>query len=440
ATTGATDSVGLQDPVLNLSGGDQILVYQLEVENPNTYVDSGGKGLIVPIGNPDYGVPVVARDSIPDGTVYVSGSADFVPNSDGVTKSGTVLYSTDNGVSWSSTEPSDPTAVTDIEWWLDEALTSSTAVPGENKMRVEFRVTVPQATYTEPFVSNIGCAAFGAGPCFDEDDAVTLVTGSNQIIGDVWEDIGTGNDYGDGEKDAAETNGISGVDVAVYYDSDDSGDYSAGDILWETVTTDGNGHYQTSSTLPDGEWVLVVGSLPSPTYDGWANTTDIVHAVDGLGASGAETRRAPDTGYAPALTLDKDIHNPADNSRIDDEGPGFIPPINEGDTVQYTIDVKNTLYDPNSAPTCTQDLWATAEDTSYGNPWGTPGEAYDSPPRNGNGALAPFASNNDNLGLTTFALVPGQTGIITAIDIVIPLIKSTAFSSDGDNERVFFQT
>ncbi|MCI5165149.1 MAG: hypothetical protein D3903_03440, partial [Candidatus Electrothrix sp. GM3_4] len=421
------------DPVL--SGSAQTLVYQIEVTNPNTYT-SGGQGLIVPLGDPLQGTPIVTRDSIPSGTEYIAGSALFISNGT-TTKSGKILFSTDNGRSWSTIEPSPANTVTDIEWWLDESLTSDDAT-GENTMKVEFRVSVP-GTYSDPYVTNIGCAAFGTGPCFDEDDAVTLVNGTNQIIGDLWEDTGSGNDYGDGEKDAGEA-GVSGsVDIAVYYDTDDSGDYSEGDILWETVTTDGTGHYQTSTTLPDGKWVLVVGSLPSPTYDGWANTTDVVHVVDGL--TGGETRQAPDTGYAPALILDKDVHNPADDSRIDDEDAGFTPPIdiNEGDTVKYTIDVTNTLYDPGSGPTCTQDLWATTEDVSYGNGWTNPGESYDSPPRNGNGAIAPFASNTDNLGLTTFALVPEQIGTITAIDIVVPLIKSTVFTGDGDNERIYFE-
>ncbi|MCI5190573.1 MAG: hypothetical protein D3905_12475, partial [Candidatus Electrothrix sp. AS4_5] len=369
ATTGATDPVGLQDPVLNLSGGDQMLVYQLEITNPNSYT-SGGKGLIVPIGDALLGVPVVARDSIPEGTVYVLGTADFIPNADGVKKNGTVLFSSDNGISWSSTEPSDPATVTDIEWWLDESLTSDDSV-GENKMRVEFRVTVPKATYTEPYVSNVGCAAFGAGPCFDEDDAKTFIEGENTIEGYVWKDVDSTTNpdfYGDGIMNGTEAGDLSGVPIQVYFDSDhpDStpGQLDSYDTLWEdkdttgaALTTDSNGYYKTTSKLPDGDYIVVIGELPAG-YEGWANTTDKEHFIDDLGVvTSPETRTAPDTGFAEALTLDKQLVGTS--------------PINEGDAVSYTIDLNNELYGKGAAVSggCEYLIWSSAESaTNSGSP------------------------------------------------------------------------
>ncbi|MCI5219089.1 MAG: hypothetical protein D3914_07830, partial [Candidatus Electrothrix sp. LOE2] len=415
------------DPVL--SGSAQTLVYQIEVTNPNTYT-SGGQGLIIPIGDPGFGTPIVTRDSIPPGTEYIAGSAKFIANTPlspivPVAKSGTILYSTDNGISWSTTEPAANT-VTDIEWWLDEPLTSDDAA-GKNTMKVEFRVSVP-GTYPDPYVTNIGCAAFGTGPCFDEDDAITLVNGTNQIVGDLWEDTGAGNDYGDGEKDTGESNGIIGVDVAVYYDTDNSGDYSEGDILWETVTTDGTGHYQTSTTLPNGEWVLVVGSLPSlGGYDGWANTTDVVHAVDGLAT--AEVRQAPDTGYAPALTLDKDVHNPDTGVRVNDDT--VVLDINEGDTVTYTIDVKNTLYDPNSVPTCTRIVWADLGEQGSGT--GVQGLTNISA-SDDQYAQLPINTQAESIKASGFTGVDTAWGNITALETVLE-INNTGYATSASKHH-----
>ncbi|MCI5197444.1 MAG: hypothetical protein D3919_14745, partial [Candidatus Electrothrix sp. AW5] len=454
ATTSATDPVGLQDPVLNLSGGDQMLVYQLEITNPDSYT-SGGQGLIVPIGDPLLGVPVVARDSIPEGTVFVSGTAKFIANGDGVTKNGTILFSTDNGVSWSSTEPSDPTTVTDIEWWLDESLTSD-ATNHENTMKVEFRVKVPTSypAATKPYVSNVGCAAFGAGPCFDEDDAKTFIEGENTIEGYVWKDVDSTTNpdfYGDGIMNGTEAGDLSGVPIQVYFDSDhpDStpGQLDSYDTLWEdkdttgaALTTDSNGYYKTTSKLPDGDYIVVIGELPAG-YEGWANTTDKEHFIDDLGVvTSPETRTAPDTGFAPALTLDKDVHNPADDARIDDEDGGFTPPINinEGDTVKYTIDVTNTLYDPGSGPTCTRDIYATAENVST-KPWTSASNAYLSNEPEGSYAEAPLDAAADHIDLKTFPVDVGWGPIVavSGIDIVIPMDKPEVFDvAKGHDETI----
>ncbi|MCI5135958.1 MAG: hypothetical protein D3920_13010, partial [Candidatus Electrothrix sp. AW2] len=441
ATTSATDPVGLQDPVLNLSGGDQMLVYQLEITNPDSYT-SGGQGLIVPIGDPLLGVPVVARDSIPEGTVFVSGTAKFIANGDGVTKNGTILFSTDNGVSWSSTEPSDPTTVTDIEWWLDESLTSD-ATNHENTMKVEFRVKVPTSypAATKPYVSNVGCAAFGAGPCFDEDDAKTFIEGENTIEGYVWKDVDSTTNpdfYGDGIMNGTEAGDLSGVPIQVYFDSDhpDStpGQLDSYDTLWEdkdttgaALTTDSNGYYKTTSKLPDGDYIVVIGELPAG-YEGWANTTDKEHFIDDLGVvTSPETRKAPDTGYAPALALDKDVHNPADSSRIDDEATGFTPPINinEGDTVQYTIDVKNTLYDPNSVPTCTRIVWADLGEQGSGT--GVQGLTNISA-SDDQYAQLPIDTQAESIKASGFTGVDTAWGNITALETVLE-INNTGYAT-----------
>ncbi|HEX3131024.1 MAG TPA: hypothetical protein VH394_27060, partial [Thermoanaerobaculia bacterium] len=66
------------------------------------------------IGDPTLGVPMVIRDAIPAGTKFVGGSATSSFGCCGVT----TLYSTDNGVTWSSTQPGTPSTVTNLMWRL----------------------------------------------------------------------------------------------------------------------------------------------------------------------------------------------------------------------------------------------------------------------------------------------------------------------------------
>jgi hypothetical protein len=107
----------------------------------------------VPLGAPELGTPLVLRETIPTGTTFVAGSADDSPNtnldeptgsgsyvqgytdidgdlqycrvdyqftSPGTPASYTLFYSTDNGVTWSLTEPS--SGVTDIRWMLQATI------------------------------------------------------------------------------------------------------------------------------------------------------------------------------------------------------------------------------------------------------------------------------------------------------------------------------
>jgi hypothetical protein len=104
----------------------------------------------VPLGAPELGTPLVLRETIPTGTTFVAGSADDSPNTNltepigsgsyvqGYTEIGgtlqycrvdyqfstpaayTLFYSTDNGATWSITEPS--SGVTDIRWMLQATL------------------------------------------------------------------------------------------------------------------------------------------------------------------------------------------------------------------------------------------------------------------------------------------------------------------------------
>ena len=125
-------------------------------------------------------MPVVLQDSIPAGTSYVGGSA-AASNSYSFTANPTILYSTDNGSNWTTTEPSPASNTPDIQWWLDVAM------PVDGEATVTFQVDVDNP-YTEPspFINNTAGLSFGAATPFVEDSAITMIQGSNSIGDLVW--------------------------------------------------------------------------------------------------------------------------------------------------------------------------------------------------------------------------------------------------------------
>ncbi|MCI5209791.1 MAG: DUF11 domain-containing protein, partial [Candidatus Electrothrix sp. ATG2] len=413
---GTAFQITTQEPLTSIEKGvspetaalGSTLTYQMTVTNP---AESEHGGLSVTVGDPEIGNPLVVRDTIPSGTKYVLDSAQVVTGS-GITDV-TILYTYSDGTTTSNKPANQAEAdnVVALEW------RANTGLVNDSTMTVGFQATVP-GDYTEPFVSNIGCAAIGSGPCFDEDDAVTTITGSTSITGTVFEDDGTGSNNGNGTYDTADTGevGIAGVPVYIYYDADGSGTYSEGDFLWEEVSTDANGEYTSSSTLPAGDWFAVVGDLPA-SHDGWASTTGTVHTV--TTTTGAAT--APDTGFAPALTLDKQLVG--------------TPPVNEGDAVTYTIDLNNELYGvpgTGDANSCTRIVWADTLDSTSGagivNPSGAIGtdDLY---------ASLPFDTQAESLVVTGFAC-DTSWGNISSLETLVEVNHDVAYTCNDQKVMI----
>jgi uncharacterized repeat protein (TIGR01451 family) len=61
-----------------------------------TYTASGTNSTGVPLGAPDYGVPLIIADAIPAGTTFVAGSADDSPNTNLTEPTGTGSYTQDS--------------------------------------------------------------------------------------------------------------------------------------------------------------------------------------------------------------------------------------------------------------------------------------------------------------------------------------------------------
>jgi uncharacterized repeat protein (TIGR01451 family) len=67
-------------------------------------------------GMPLYNMPLVISDTVPAGTTFVSANYTW-----GVSGGITIYYSTNNGVTWSTTAPV-PSAVTTIQWRFNQPL------------------------------------------------------------------------------------------------------------------------------------------------------------------------------------------------------------------------------------------------------------------------------------------------------------------------------
>ena len=344
------------------------------------------------LGLTTFGLPVVIEDEVPDGTIYVAGSAAADNSHTDVT----ILYSTDDGLTWTTTEPiAQP--VTNIQWWLQSPLD-----PGE-MLEVTFQTTVA-AGFADAILENTGTVGLGSGNPLAEDTELTLIEGTSSITGVVFSDDGAGGaTASDGVRGGTEGT-LNNIDVSLYVDMDGDGAVTAADILWGTATTTGGSY--TFTNLPDGDYLLQVAGLDPDRPTGWTLTTDGLAALTITGASLA----APDFGFGPVLDVDKEL-----------VGSG---PIYEGDLVSYTIDVRNLLGDPWDETTggfISYTTWGGAQHTTLATTTESvtnPANAFGTGP---DGAYAEIEfSNNprDTIGAGTF-VIDSPLGNITSVELLV---------------------
>jgi uncharacterized repeat protein (TIGR01451 family) len=119
----------------------------------------------LPIGDPGSGNGLTVReDAIPANTTYVPGSA---------TCSGSciIYYSTDNGVTWTTTEPA-PGQLTRIRWFINQA------IPAHSIGAVSFQSKVNSGASGYPLICN--SASAGVGDCpFAPTDTVCANGGAD---------------------------------------------------------------------------------------------------------------------------------------------------------------------------------------------------------------------------------------------------------------------
>ena len=284
------------------------LTYTLTVDNSGTTVG----------GAPEIGLPLVISDKIPANTSYKTGTMSTTSGSYTLTP----VYSTDGGSTWQITEPTPVSSITNIQWWMNEALQAGESVT------VTFQLSIDN-TYADPTILNTAGVGVGNADPFDEDDAITFVKGDNSIGDTVFVDNGNGSGgiYGNGIPDGTEA-GIPGVTLYAYYDIDGNGIVGPSDFLFDSLDTDANGYYLFQN-LTDGDYIIVIDKMDvinNPSYPGHNLTTNAQYTVS---VSGGSSFLGADFGFAPPLSIDKSIST--------------ATPIHEGQEITYPIDVTNNL-------------------------------------------------------------------------------------------------
>ncbi len=332
------------------------ITYTIAYEN----VDPDDSGpMTVTVGDPEVGMPFTVQDSIPAGTCYTIGSATANTGNnllvDGTYNSTAylVMYSADtntlDGITgWQTAEPTDPDlttatcneAVTHLRWMR------TGVVANDSTGQVQFKVLVPTDYVIDmdtPAVENTGCAKLGEGPCFADSTTITPVTGNRALSGYVYLDNGVGSGgKANGVKDGTE-GGINTVTVKLYYDADENGVYSAGDIYYGETASNSSGFYQFTN-LPSARFVVKV-DLTDSDLNGYALTSKEELGADLTSADSTDNN----FGFISTPEITKSL-------------PANVSSLYRGQQVTYTIAVTNPIPGSGTASNaCLYTAYATSE-------------------------------------------------------------------------------
>ncbi|HKH43923.1 MAG TPA: SdrD B-like domain-containing protein [Thermoanaerobaculia bacterium] len=364
------------------------------------------------IGNPSLGVPLVIRDKIPTGTKYAGGTATASFACCGVT----TLYSTDNGATWSGTQPGTASLVTDLMWRLQAPL------PAGASGTVGFSVTVNSPYSGDPVILNTAKASFGDSPSYLQASAGIPVLGTARIGDTVFRDDGAGTpaNANNGVQNAGETV-LANVLLTLYWDRDGDGVLDTTDMAIATTTSGasgsgcgGTGNYCFSG-LAAGNYLVVIDKNDADVPTGSRLTTptpalpkDVI-AVTGLTAG--QTIASVDYGFGPSLLIAKTRTSSATST--------------EGQVVTYTLSATNAR--PASAA-CSYTAWAEAVGPSTSS-FTSPGNAVSSQGPDGLYARGGEAGGGDALYVQTFG-IGTPSGTISGVELLIPLYVGNNLIND----------
>lgn len=356
----------------------------------------------VPIGAPDLGVPLVIRDSVPAGTRYVGGTATSAFACCGVA----TLYSTDNGVSWSSTQPANPALVTDLMWRLQAP------VPAGASGTVSFNVTANSPYSGNPVIVNTATASFGDSSPFLRATAAIPVLGTARIGDTVFRDDGAGTpaNGNNGVQNAGETV-LASVGLSLYWDADGDGTLDADEPLVATTTSGaagsgcgGTGNYCFSG-LSAGNYLVVVDKNDADVPTGFRLTTPTpalpTDAVAVTGLLTGQTVATADFGFGPSLLIAKTRTSSATST--------------EGQVVTYTLSVTNSRP---ASQACTYTAWA--EQALAGSNFASPANAASAQGPDGLYARGGEGGSGDDLSLGTFG-IGTPSGAVASVNLLVPL-------------------
>lgn len=295
------------------AGGWADMQYNIAYKNNRT-APSGSTGVVLSVGDVESGSTTVVRDTVPAGTYYKIGSAQWtlpIPQSGGVDlyTPGAILFSTDGGVSWSATQPADTSPADGyadasdvrIQWWLASVL-PSTADKGDFSVKVEFKSGVPYGYSGSSVISNTGALAIGTGPAINEATATTLVSGPNALSGTVFKDLDIDGVY---DTAAPADTTLANINVKLYADlgvsvidglldingdgvisAADDGTFGGYNVVNGFVDLDNDGltgeSTEDGSIGIDGAWTVIDGKVNVNVSDAVINTSDDGRIWDGV--------------------------------------------------------------------------------------------------------------------------------------------------------------
>ncbi|CAK8715848.1 hypothetical protein GMJAKD_05000 [Candidatus Electrothrix aarhusensis] len=316
-----------------LAGGWADMHYDITYQNNRTA--PVGSTLVLSIGDVDGGLTMVVRDTVPAGTFYKIGSAEWTDLEGGDTipedgsgndlyVPGTILFSTDGGITWSENEPVDTSPADGyadapdvrIQWWIDSVL-PSTAPVNQNgtgidfSVKVEFDAGVPFGYSGSSVICNTGELAVGTGPAINEASDCTLVSGPNSIDGTVFKDLNIDGLY-DNPADPVLDNihvtlytdlGLSVIDGLLDMNNDgvisaaDDGSFGGYTVVdgWVDIDGDGDTGADAAGDLNagadadddgsigiDNAWSVIDGQINVDTTNAAIDTADDGRIWDGI--------------------------------------------------------------------------------------------------------------------------------------------------------------
>lgn len=412
------DPLGSYDPEVTISKsgpgttseGGSAYTYTIPFTNTSTTVEAG----LTLSSGASVDAPLVISDTVPVGLEYIANSAasgNTIPTGNSVT----IHYSTDGGQTWSLTDPGTTASTVGsevmLQWWLGEPLEVSGS--SNNSGQVTFQAQVPSGYISgggDPFIENCAEGSFGDAASFGEDCATTIVSGTNSIGDLVWaDDGGTTGISNNGIYDGDEA-GIDNIAVTLYWDKNGDGVLDDDDLLVETQDTAGGGGYDFTS-LPDGDYIVVVDTTDTQLPTGYGPTTPKQYAVS---VSGSQDYNDADFGFGPSLSLTKILTS-------DD-------PAYEGGDVTFRIDLTNNLPGDGTADGfCQHTVWATAAGTNDDASWSNLSGAYGIP--DGAYAFHTPSTNLDDLTGSSFSLGT-QAGNITKVEAIYSMYVDGSFTDD----------
>ena len=351
---GGIPPVGSSEPQVEIDKDGNVTV---SAGDPINYTIAYNNKSSDSVGLPLNSMPLVFSDTIPADTTFVSAGGAGV----------TVLYSTDNGATWSSTAPGVPGTVTNIQWWFDDPLAGLAS--GSLSLNLQ-----ASASPASPFVENCVDARLGNGGHFAKDCHITMIQGTGSIGDFVWRDLD-----GDGIQDGGSETGIDGVTVYLYWDKDGGGTLDSDDVLIDQQdTAGGNGAYDFTQ-LPAGSFLVQVNKTDASLPTGYRLTTPEVLAVT---LSAGQNYDDADFGFGPSLTIEKQMLPSSDTCG------GY-----EGREVVYSISLANQR--PGTGETvsggCRYPIWSSTGSTA-------------NPPKNFTDDYYAYGEPDDNYAYGDFSI------------------------------------